>query len=243
MQDVLQLLKDNQQIDAISQKLGVSREQIETIAALGLPTLLEAMNRNADGDGADGLARALDDHATQEPFDMNAFLNRFSDGEGERMVGHIFGSQSANVEDNMAQFAGMKSDTVRRILSILAPLLLANMASKWSKRKQMEQQQTPQQQQPWPQQAPPSSQQRPWETQQKTPQTPPGGPRIEMPNMGQPRTPNVRDFTRETRREFEQQQPSGGSIFDMAKDILGGGSSAGKDGNILGDILGSIFGR
>lgn len=241
MQEVLQLLQDNQQIDAISQKLGVSREQIETIAAVGLPTLLEAMNRNADGDGADGLARALDDHATQDPFDMSAFLNRFTDGEGERMVGHIFGPQSGNVEDSMAQFAGMKSDTVRRILSILAPLLLANMASKWSKRKQAEQQ--PPRQQPWPQQAPPTTQQKPWETQPRTPQTPPRGPRIEMPDMGQPRTPDVRDFTRETRREFEQQQPSGGSIFDMAKDILGGGSTAGKDGNILGDILGSIFGR
>lgn len=210
MFDILKELKNPQMIQELSQKAGVDQADIQKIATLGVPTILEALNLNAqDEQGAQSLAKAFDDHKHDNTNDMTGFLDRFlNQGEGSRMLEHIFPKNNRNVEENISEQTGLGSDKVRRILSIIAPLLIARMASNWvNKRKQA----------PEPQ------------VQEERPNT--------LPRY---RQEDILDVTREAKEETRRQ--TNDSLFDMGRKILTGEKSD-NDGGILGDILGSIFGK
>ncbi|MGI6440515.1 MAG: DUF937 domain-containing protein [Peptoniphilaceae bacterium] len=232
MQEFFDQIQDPNIMQQITNKANVSEEEVRRVAALGIPTLLEAMDRNAEDDrGAENLTRALNEHANDNPYEPVGFLDRFlgGGGEGERMVDHIFTGNGRQVENSMASRTGIQPDTVKRILSVLAPLVLAHMASKWSKN-QRAQQDVPQQQ--------------PYPSDPQGQNQIPGGPCIEMPDLRtQPHRESVRDFTKQTRRQVEDR--TGGSIFDMAKDILVGNDATEKDngGGLLEDLLGGLFGK
>ncbi len=255
MQDLFSQLQDPQMIAELSRKAGISEDDIRKVAALGVPTLIEAFNRNAaDEQGAASLAQALDDHKDDNVTDAVGFLDRFLGGEGSRMVEHIFPGNSQNVEEGLAQKTGLQSSMIRKILSVLAPLILANMASKWSKgQKEKAQQQEYERQQQEYQRRQPSE---PTYRQETKPNSPfdspfgqpntndgpdlPGNRRITMPGQTRPQyqQEDVRDITR--RMQEEARQTTDGSIFDMAKDILGGGQGS---GGFLDDLLGGFFGK
>lgn len=221
MQDLFKQLQDSGQLEAVAQKAGVSVEELQRVMAVGIPTVTTQLERNAEDEaGAEALGRALDDHENDNPYEPVGFLDQFlGGGEGGRMVDHIFPNNRSQVEDQMAQKTGLDNDKIRRILSIVAPLVLAHMASKWSKNKRQ-------------QQVEPQTREIPNQR---------GNSPIQMPDL---RTGNradrVREVTRQSREEAEAQ--TGGSLFDMAKDILQPGSGR-QDGGILGDLLGGIFGK
>lgn len=236
MQELLQQLQNPEMMAQITRATGVSEDEIQKVAALGVPTLIEAMNQNASNDeGAQSLAKALDDHADDNPYDTVGFLDRFLGGEGGRMVDHIFTGNKGQVEDTIAARTGVQASAIKKILSFLAPLILANMASKWSKgqRERQQQQQQPQKRQQPQQNSPFDS---PFGGSPAPEIDLPGNRKITMP--GANREQDVRDFTRQTQRDVQEQ--AGGSIFDMAKDILGGGSG---QGGLLEDLLGGLFGK
>ena len=141
MQDVLQKLQDPEMIAELSRSTGVSEEDIKKIAALGIPSLVEGMNQNAnDEEAAKSLGTALDDHEDEDLSDNQALRERYLDkGEGNRIIDHIFPSKKKNVEEDIAERTGTSSQGVNKVLSILAPLVLASMASNWSKKKKEEQ--------------------------------------------------------------------------------------------------------
>lgn len=235
MQEFFDQIQDPKVMEEMTRKANVSEEDVRRVASLGIPTLIAAMNQNAqDEQGAVNLSRALDAHADDNPYEPVGFLDRFlgGGGEGERMVDHIFTGNGAQVESSMAARTGMQPDTIKRILSMLAPLVLAHMASKWSKNQKVQQQQ----QQQAPQQIP-----RP-DPNVGRPQVP-GGPSIQMPDLRTDprRQEELRDFTQQTQRQVEDR--TGGSIFDMAKDILTGGTGGKQDGGLLDDLLGGLFGK
>lgn len=242
MQEFFDQIQDPNVMNEITSRAGVSEEDIRKVAALGIPTLIAAMNRNAqDDEGAERLSRALDDHANDNVHEPVGFLDRFlgGGGEGERMVDHIFTGNSSQVESSMAARTGMQPDTIKRILSVLAPLILAHMASKWSKNQKAQRQQ---QQQPLPRQPQQPQSGDPFGRQAQS-QGRADSP-IQMPDLRTgPRNPqDVRDFTQQTQRQVEDR--TGGSIFDMAKDILGGGAGGGQhEGGLLDDLLGGLFGK
>lgn len=242
MQEFFDQIQDPNMMKEIAAKANVSEEEIRRVAALGVPTLLAAMNQNAQDDqGAENLSRVLEDHANDNPYEPVGFLDRFigGGGEGERMVDHIFTGNGRQVENGVAERTGIQPDTVKRILSVIAPLVLAHMASKWSNRQrteQVEQQRRKKQ---------PGQQPRPIDPNAGQTQVP-GGPRIEMPDLRtNPRRPeDLRDFTQQTQRQVEDR--TGGSIFDIAKDLLTGGQARpnnDNDGGLLDDLLGGLFGK
>lgn len=237
MQEFFDQIQDPKVMEEMTRKANVSEEEIRRVAALGVPTLIAAMNRNAqDDEGAENLTRVLDEHADDNPYEPVGFLDRFlgGGGEGERMVDHIFTGNSRDVESSMASRTGIQPDTIKRILSVIAPLVLAHMASKWSKNQRTQQPQQTQQ---------PRQQPRPSD-RNTGPSQIPGGPRIEMPDLRTPprRTEELRDFTQQTQRQVEDR--TGGSIFDIAKDVLAGGRGDNRnDGGLLDDLLGGLFGR
>lgn len=221
MQELFKQLQDSGQVEVIAQKAGVSVEELQKVMAVGIPTVTSQIEKNAENEeGAQALETALDDHENDNPYEPVGFLDQFlGGGEGGRMLEHIFPNNRNQVEEQMAEKTGLDNDRIRRILSIVAPLVLAHMASKWSKSKQ---------------------QQREVETQVPNNQ-PRGNSPIQMPDLKTGnRADRVREITRETRQEVETQ--TGGSLFDMAKDILQPGSGK-QQGGLIEDLIGGLFKR
>ena len=224
MKEILSMLQDPQRLAELSNQLGVGQDEVQKVAGLGIPTLVEALNSNAhDEEGAQSLAKALNDHVDDDPTDLAGFQERFiGGGEGDRMMNNIFSGNSNEIFEAIAEKTGMKPETVKRILSIVGPLLLAKMASEWSKKKK-EQTQTNQEQ---------AQIDKPEVNETEV---------IETETKDNPFNPeDVREVTKKAQEETRQE--ADGSIIDIVKDILGSQQKSGG-GGILGDILGGILGK
>lgn len=109
----------------VSQQLGTSPQQTESAIEAAVPLLLSALTRNAaTPDGAAALSSALNAHDGSA---IDAFQNgQVPDvGEGQRILGHVFGQQQAAAANAIGQRAGINPQLAMQILSMLAPLVLA----------------------------------------------------------------------------------------------------------------------
>ncbi|MCA9186129.1 MAG: DUF937 domain-containing protein [Pirellulaceae bacterium] len=113
----------------ISQQLGLDETQTKTAIAAALPTLLEAVGRQAaTPDGAQGLHQALaKDHDGSLLDNVAGFFQGGGGGRaglGEGILGHILGSKRQRVEQGVGQMAGVDAATSGKLLSMLAPIVM-----------------------------------------------------------------------------------------------------------------------
>lgn len=122
---------DRLPVDDIAAELGVTPEQAEAAARQALPALLGGMAANAeDPSGADSLADALDQH---DPLRGKVDLGGVDTADGDKIVKHVFGDSRDEVAARLAgtsQAAGLDSDLVKRLLAILAPIVLSYLAGR-----------------------------------------------------------------------------------------------------------------
>ncbi len=126
--DVLSLfqqLQDPKVLDRLSNQSKASPDAVKKVVEFGLPTLLQAMEKNAaNPKGAQSLAKALDDHKDDPIDDIMGFLKNVDTQDGNKILQHVLGSRSKVVESKIASSAGIKTDQVDGIMSQLAPMLL-----------------------------------------------------------------------------------------------------------------------
>jgi len=92
---------------------------------LGLPTLVEAMNRNAKTqEGAQSLARALEQHQDDEVDDLSKYIRHADAHDGEKILSHVFSDKSERVENRIAKQTGLDMSQVMGILAQFAPLIM-----------------------------------------------------------------------------------------------------------------------
>lgn len=117
--------------DQIADELGVTPDQARAASAQALPALLHGLAANADDEaGAASIGEALGQHA---PLQGTADLGRVDTADGAKIVGHVFGDNADAVVDQLAgtqQAAGLSPDLTRKLLSILAPIVLSYLAGK-----------------------------------------------------------------------------------------------------------------
>ena len=117
--------------DQIADQLGVTPDQARAASAQALPALLHGLAANADDEaGAASIGEALGQHA---PLQGTADLSRVDTADGAKIVGHVFGGNTDAVVDQLAgtqQAAGLSPDLTRKLLSILAPIVLSYLAGK-----------------------------------------------------------------------------------------------------------------
>lgn len=117
--------------DQIADQLGVTPEQARAASAQALPALLGGLAANADDEaGAASIGEALGQHA---PLDGTADLGKVDTADGAKIVGHVFGDNADAVVSQLAgtqQAAGLSPDLTRKLLSILAPIVLSYLAGK-----------------------------------------------------------------------------------------------------------------
>jgi hypothetical protein len=131
--DIFKLLNeqmnDRETLDKLGGSVGAAPDQVQQLAQIGLPALLQALGRNAaTSEGAASLASALDQHQDDDVDDLDGFLNNVDREDGAKMLQHIFGGNNARVENKLAQKTGMEMNQVSGLMAQLAPLLLGALA-------------------------------------------------------------------------------------------------------------------
>lgn len=110
----------------ISNQLGIDQNQAQSAIGLALPTLLNALNKNASTeDGAAALTNAIsNDHNGSGLGDLVGLAQNALNGEGGSILKHILGGSQDNVTNAISQNTGIGGGQASQILQILAPIVL-----------------------------------------------------------------------------------------------------------------------
>ncbi len=117
--------------EQIAAQLGISPDQARAASAQALPALFGGLAANVEDEGAAAsLGEALGQHS---PLSDSVDLEQVDAADGEKIVGHVFGDNADAVVNQLAgasTAAGLDSDLTKKLLSILAPLVLSFIAGK-----------------------------------------------------------------------------------------------------------------
>jgi hypothetical protein len=120
-------------VDQLAQQLGLDPATARAAAEQSLPALLGGLQANAqDPGGAASLNDALAQH-DDDLLDGGVDLNQVDEADGEKIVGHVFGDNTDAVASRLAgaaPAAGLSSDTTKKLLAILAPIVLSYVTNK-----------------------------------------------------------------------------------------------------------------
>ncbi|WPC08581.1 DUF937 domain-containing protein [Globicatella sp. PHS-GS-PNBC-21-1553] len=120
---------DSNDVTAISDRAGIDASQASSIVGMALPLILKAINNNTSTEeGLIAFDNALKDHANDTHFDSVADYTRKADVEdGDKMLNHLFGNKTGIIE-KIADTLGLSPAAVKRVLVLVAPLLIKYMA-------------------------------------------------------------------------------------------------------------------
>lgn len=123
--NILGALTGNDAASAVAQNLNLDQKQVSSVITAALPSLLGAMQKNASTEaGAASLAEALGQHAGNAGNIINN-LKGADLVDGGKILSHIFGGNLSNVLGGISKQTGVASNLVNKILSSIAPSLLA----------------------------------------------------------------------------------------------------------------------
>ena len=114
----------------IAKQVGVDPAVASAAIAQILPTLVGGMAANAQSPkGAESLTKALAAHDGK--LDSRKKVTNIDTAEGDKIVSHVFGSKKDDVVKAVSGTKGVSQDIIAKILPIVAPIVLAWLASKF----------------------------------------------------------------------------------------------------------------
>ena len=132
MTDIREIL-EQVPVDQIAGLLGTDTESARAAVEVAVPTLLAGMQNNAqEPAGAASLESALAQHQNGL-VDGGVDASQVDTADGEKIVSHVFGGQQDQVANQLAGSAnlgGVGGDLVRKLLPILAPIVMSYLAKK-----------------------------------------------------------------------------------------------------------------
>ena len=121
-------------ISSIAGQTGTSEKDTQNVLANALPALVGAMAQNASTeDGANSLAKALDDHTSSAG--LASLLQNVDTADGAKILTKILGGETETVQNAVAKKSGTSKVDTSKILAMAAPLLLAALGSQKKKTK------------------------------------------------------------------------------------------------------------
>ncbi|MFW5474565.1 DUF937 domain-containing protein [Knoellia sp. CPCC 206450] len=116
-------------IDQLAQQVGADPQEVEQAARSALPALLGGLHANAqDPGGASSIVEALGQH-DDDLLQGGVDLNQVDQQDGEKIASHIFGSNEEQVYSALGS-SGAGGGLVKRLIPILAPIVLSYLANK-----------------------------------------------------------------------------------------------------------------
>jgi hypothetical protein len=118
-------------MDQLAAQLGVDEATAEQATRQAIPALLGGMEANAqDPNGARSLAGALGDHPGNL-VEGGVDLEQVDTGDGEKIVGNIFGPNQDQVVQTLGgNRGGQTGELIKRLLPILAPIVLSCLSKR-----------------------------------------------------------------------------------------------------------------
>lgn len=116
----------------LASQLGVDERTAQQAVRQALPALLGGMQANAqDEGGAASLAEAIGQHDSGL-LDGGVDLDQVDTGDGAKIVRHVFGGNTDQVVNQLGSVGDMGKGLVQKLLPILAPIVMAYLAKKFS---------------------------------------------------------------------------------------------------------------
>lgn len=117
-------------INSLADQLGVDPATAESAVREALPALVGGMQANAaDPQGAASLAGAVSNHSPKL-VDGGVNLDDVDTADGEKIVDHVFGENSGAVAQTLGGNLGGNSDLIKKLLPILAPIVLSYLSQR-----------------------------------------------------------------------------------------------------------------
>ena len=121
-------MNNQNSVNSMSQKTGLSASQVSKLLILALPILLRALTKNAASrDGAKSLSDALGQHTSTD--NMALQLQNADEEDGTKILGHILGGNLGNVVGALSQQTGVQQNQVQSLLGLIAPALLSGLSA------------------------------------------------------------------------------------------------------------------
>lgn len=118
-------LNNRDVLNQLGATVGANESQVKKLTELGIPTLLQALERNSStSEGAESLATALDEHEDVPVDDLKGLLYKVNKDDGAKILKHIFSGNDDQIENNLAQTTGLEKNQVSSMLAQLAPFLM-----------------------------------------------------------------------------------------------------------------------
>ncbi|WP_035916211.1 DUF937 domain-containing protein [Knoellia sinensis] len=119
----------NLPIDQLAQQVGADPQEVQQAAQSALPALLGGLQANAqDPGGASSLLEALGQH-NDDMLQGGVDLGQVDEADGQKIASHIFGSNEEQVYSALGG-TGAGGGLVKRLIPILAPIVLSYIANK-----------------------------------------------------------------------------------------------------------------
>jgi hypothetical protein len=106
-------------IQEVSQRTGLSAGMSQQAIKLALPLIMGRLSQNADTEeGKQALNAALDDHDE---------TNALDEAQGGKILGHIFGDDEDEIEEEIAAKAGVSKDEATSVTKMIAPFVMGKL--------------------------------------------------------------------------------------------------------------------
>ncbi len=120
--------------EKIGKSTGTDQQTVEKVIQAGLPVILGQMAKNTSKeDGAAALDAAVEkDHTGGSLLESlgTLFAGGDKNSDGDKILGHVFGKKQTTANQNIAAKSGVDAATVAKILTFLAPLVMAYLGKK-----------------------------------------------------------------------------------------------------------------
>ncbi|MBR6406975.1 MAG: DUF937 domain-containing protein [Clostridia bacterium] len=133
---LLGTLLSNDSVSNMSQATNVPADSVQSILGAALPSLLTgALGQSENDETAEGFAEALSDHSANDTSDLASFIGNIDLEDGAKIVGHLLGSNSSNVVNNISEQSGASEAETSSIMSAVAPMLMSLLGQEASTQK------------------------------------------------------------------------------------------------------------
>ena len=134
--DMVQQHLGQNEIDQISQQVGADPATTQNAISAALPMIVGGMaNHAAQPGGADAIHNSLDSHGGILG-NLGGLLGGAGLGDGGGLLGKILGGHQQPVQQGVSQASGLDPDQSRKLIMILAPIVMGVLARKHAQAQQ-----------------------------------------------------------------------------------------------------------
>ena len=113
-------------VNGISQTTSSSADEVTSVLAAALPSLLNGAKAQADdAETSQAFMNAMLDHSKDDTDNVSDFMNNVDLKDGEKIVGHLLGNNVNATAENVSRATGVSTLQIIKILAAAAPLLMS----------------------------------------------------------------------------------------------------------------------